>query len=70
MDLGRDAASPFAADLALLGGFDDGRIDWADNADLMQQRMRDAGVDVTNDTFPNPHAYTADVFDLIFSIQS
>ena len=66
----RDTASPFVADLERLGALDDGLVDWADNADLMADRMRDAGVDVTNDTFPVPHSYTADVYELILSIQS
>ncbi len=65
----REAASPHVDDLAAVGAFDDERIDWADNARLMELRMDDAGIDVTNEVYDIGHAYTDEVYDLIFSIQ-
>jgi hypothetical protein len=56
-------------DLAGLGAFDDGRIDWSDNALLMEQRMEQADVSVQNDVYDIGHAYTKEVYDLIMSIQ-
>jgi len=65
----REAATPVVDDLTLLGAFDDGRIAFVDNALLMEQRMRQAGVSVQNATYDIGHLYTEEVFDLIMSIQ-
>jgi len=66
----REAATPFVDDLIALGALDDERVDWADNARLMEYRMQQAGVDVQNVTYDIGHAYTKHVYDLIFSIQN
>lgn len=65
----REAATPFVEDFIALGALDDGRVDWADNARLMEYRMQQAGVDVQNVTYDIGHQYTEEVYDLIFSIQ-
>ena len=65
----REGASPHVDDLAAVGAFDDERIDWADNARLMELRMKDAGINVSNEVYDIGHAYTDEVYDLIFSIQ-
>jgi len=65
----REVASPHVDDLAALGAFDDERIDWADNARLMELRMNDAGINVINEVYDIGHSYTDEVYDLIFSIQ-
>lgn len=65
----REAATPVVDDLAAPGAFDDERIDWVDNALLMEQRMQQAGVNVQNDVYDIGHTYTEEVFDLIMSIQ-
>ena len=65
----RDAASPFMDDFVALGALDDNRVDWSDNADLMELRMEQAGVDVRNEVYPIAHRYEDPVYDLIFSIQ-
>jgi hypothetical protein len=64
----RDAASPCVEDLTAVGAFDDGQIDWSDNARLLEQRLGEAGIDVRNETYPISHVYTTEVYDLIFSI--
>jgi hypothetical protein len=64
----RDAASPCVEDLMEVGAFEDGRIDWSDNARLMESRMAGAGIDVRNKTYGISHRYTTEVYDLIFSI--
>ena len=51
-----------------MGAFDDQRIDWHDNALLMERRLRSAGVDVRNEVYDIGHTYTQEVYDLIFSI--
>jgi hypothetical protein len=66
----REAATPVVDDLTALGGLDDGRIDWADNALLMEHRMRQAGVSVQNATYDIGHRYTDEVYDLITSVTS
>jgi hypothetical protein len=65
----RDAATPVVDDLIAVGALDDGRIDWGDNARLLEHRMLAAGVDVRNETFDIGHEYAPAVYDLIFSIQ-
>lgn len=65
----RDGATPVVDDLIAVGALDDGRIDWGDNARLLESRMQTAGVDVRNETFDIGHAYAPAVYDLIFSIQ-
>jgi hypothetical protein len=65
----RDAASPFMGDFVTLGALDDKRIDWSDNADLMEFRMEQAGVDVRNEVYAIGHRYEDPVYDLILSIQ-
>ena len=65
----REAASPHVDDLAAVGAFDDEQIDWADNARLMELRMKEAGIDVRNEVYDIGHDYTDEVYDLIFSIQ-
>ena len=65
----RDAATPVVDDLAAVGAFDDERIDWRDNALLMEQRMKSADIDVRNEVYDIGHAYTDEVYDLIFSVQ-
>ncbi len=65
----RDAATPVVDDLAAVGAFDDERIDWHDNALLMEQRMKSADIDVRNEVYNIGHAYTDEVYDLIFSVQ-
>lgn len=65
----REAATPVVDDLIALGAFDDERVDWADNARLMELRMQQAGIDVQNVTYDIGHEYTDEVYDLIFSIQ-
>jgi hypothetical protein len=65
----REAATPVVDDLTSLGALDDGRIDWSDNALLMEQRMAQAGVSVQNDVYAIGHDYTQEVYDLIMSIQ-
>ena len=65
----REVASPHVDDLAAVGAFDDEQIDWADNARLMELRMKDAGINVRNEVYDIGHAYTDEVYDLIFSIQ-
>ncbi|MCP3936217.1 MAG: hypothetical protein GY708_12695 [Actinomycetia bacterium] len=65
----RDGASPFMDDFVAVGAFDDNRIDWSDNADLMELRMEQSGVDVRNEVYPIGHSYEDRVYDLIFSIQ-
>ena len=65
----RDAATPVVSDLLALGALDDGRIDWGDNALLLEHRMLESGIDVRRETFDIGHAYTPEVYDLIFSIQ-
>ena len=52
-----------------MGAFDDERIDWHDNALLMEQRTKSAGMDVRNEVYDIGHAYTDEVYDLIFSVQ-
>lgn len=65
----REAATPVVDDLIALGAFDDERVDWADNARLMESRMQQAGIDVQNVIYDIGHQYTNEVYDLIFSIQ-
>jgi hypothetical protein len=65
----REAATPVVDDLTSLGALDDGRIDWSDNALLMEQRMQQAGVSVQNATYDIGHNYAQEVYDLIMSIQ-
>jgi hypothetical protein len=65
----RETGTPVVDDLTALGALDDGRIDWSDNALLMEQRMQQAGVSVHNATYNIGHAYTTEVYDLIMSIQ-
>jgi hypothetical protein len=65
----RDAATPVVDDLAAVGAFDDERVDWHDNALLMEQRMKSADIDVRNEVYDIGHAYTDEVYDLIFSVQ-
>jgi hypothetical protein len=65
----RDGASPSMDDFMTLGALDDGTVDWADNANLMELRMQQSGIDVRNEVFPIPHSYEDEVYDLIFSLQ-
>lgn len=65
----RDAASPFMDDFVTLGALDDNPLDWADYADLMEFRMKQAGVEVRNEVYPIAHLYDDPVYELIFSIQ-
>ena len=65
----RETASLHVDDLAAVGAFDDGLIDWADNARLMELRMQAAGVDVRNEVYDIPHEYTDEVYDLILSLR-
>ncbi len=65
----REAATPFVEDFIALGALDDERVDWADNARLMEYRMQQAGVDVQNVTYDIGHLNTEQVYDLIFSIR-
>jgi acetyl esterase/lipase len=65
----REAATPVVDDLTSLGALDDERIDWSDNALLMEHRMQQAGVTVQNATYDIGHQYTDEVYDLIMSIQ-
>ncbi len=53
-----------------VGAFDDSRIDWSDNANLMALRMERAGIDVRNEVYPIGHVYDDPVYDLIFELQS
>ena len=64
----RDDASPLLDDLIAVGALDDQRIDWHDNALLMEARLHSAGIDVRNEVYDIGHAYTEEVYDLIFSI--
>ncbi len=57
-------------DFSVVVAFDDNRIDWSDNANLMALRMEWVGVDVRNDVYPIAHLYLDPVHDLIFSIQN
>jgi hypothetical protein len=66
----REAATPVVDDLAALGAFDDERIDWSDNALLMEHRMHEAGISVQNATYDIGHKYTDEVYDLIASVTS
>jgi hypothetical protein len=66
----REAATPVVNDLTALGALDDGRIDWSDNALLMEHRMRQTGVSVQNATYDIGHNYTDEVYDLITSVTS
>ena len=65
----REAGTPVVDDLDELGAFDDERIDWSDNALLMEHRMNEAGVSVQNATYDIGHQYTDEIYDLIMSIQ-
>jgi acetyl esterase/lipase len=65
----REAGTPVVNDLTALGALDDERIDWSDNALLMEHRMQQAGVNVQNATYGIGHEYTDEVYDLIMSIQ-
>ena len=65
----RETGTPVVDDLTALGALDDGRIDFSDNALLMEQRMQQAGVSVHNATYNIGHLYTTEVYDLIKSIQ-
>jgi acetyl esterase/lipase len=65
----REAGTPVVNDLTALGALDDERIDWSDNALLMEHRMQQAGVNVQNATYDIGHEYTDEVYDLIMSIQ-
>lgn len=65
----REAGTPVVDDLTELGALDDGRIDWSDNALLMEHRMQQADVSVQNATYNIGHKYTDEIYDLIMSIQ-
>lgn len=65
----RDSATSVVDDLAIVGAFEDERIDWHDNALLMESRLKSAGIDVSNEVYDIGHAYTDEVYDLIFSVQ-
>ncbi len=65
----RDAATPVVDDLAAVGAFDDERVDWHDNALLMEQRLKPADIDVRNEVYNIGHDYADEVYDLILSVQ-
>lgn len=65
----RDTATPVVEDLTAVDAFGDELIDWGDNARLMEQRLQAAGIDVTNEVYDIGHAYTDEVYDLIFDLQ-
>ena len=65
----RNTATPVVDDLAAVGALEDQLIDWRDNALLMELRLQGAGIDVRNEVYDIPHAYTDEVYDLIFAIQ-
>ena len=61
----RDTTGDLVDDLAAVSAFDNGRIGWKDNANLLERRLDEAGYSVTHELVGGGHAYSAAVYGAI-----
>lgn len=64
----RDTTGTLIDDLREVGALDDGMVDLYDNALLLEKRMLDAGIQVTNIRYPDDHSYNPEVYDRIMEV--
>lgn len=64
----RDTTGTLVDDLQAVGAFDDGIVDFYDNALLLEQRMLDKGIVVTTVRYPGEHNYNVEVYDRIIEV--
>ena len=61
----RDTTGDLIDDLAAVSAFDNGRIGWKDNANLLELRLAEAGFTVTHELVGGGHAYSPAVYGAI-----
>lgn len=59
----RNATGDLIVDLELVDAFEDGKIDWMDNALLMELRMSEAGIEVFHESVGGSHSYSSAVYE-------
>ena len=64
----RDSTGTLVDDLVAVGAFENKQVDFHDNALLLEKRMLETGISVTNKLYPGPHTYPAEVYDAIMEV--
>jgi acetyl esterase/lipase len=64
----RDTTGTLVEDLGAVGALDTGRVGFFGNGLLLEQRMLDAGIDVTHVQYPGGHNYNLEVYDRIMEV--
>ncbi len=61
--IARNATGTLVDDLEAVGAFDDGKIDWMDNALLMERRLSETGIEVLHESVGGGHNYSPAVYE-------